>query len=72
MNPNKTSNGYYKLALTEVKELDLPDDPCNPDPDYKFQTCVKESLSSQVGCRSRWDKLSQPDRPECTQMEQYM
>ena len=72
INPNTTICHYYRIVLTEINELNLPADPCNPDPDYQFQTCVKESLSSQVGCRSRWDKLSQPDRPECTEMEQYM
>ena len=71
MHPNKTSKTYYRLALTEVHELDLPADPCNPDPDYQFQACVKESLSSQVGCRSRWDTLSDQDRPLCTEMKQY-
>ena len=64
INPNTTLGHYYRIALTEVNEL-------NPDPDYKLQTCVKESLSSQVGCRSKWDKLSHADRPECTEMEQY-
>ena len=44
-----TPNRYYKLKLTEVEELDLPEDPCNTDPDYNFQACIKESLSSQVG-----------------------
>ena len=71
INPNTTLSHYYRLALTEVEELDLPADPCNPDPDYKFQACVKESLSSQVGCRSRWDTLSDQDRPVCTEIEQY-
>ena len=48
-----TPNYYYKLFLTEVEELDLPEDPCNTDPDYNFQACMKEILSSQVGCRTK-------------------
>ena len=69
--PNNTSSHYYNLALTEVEELDLPEDPCNTDPDYNFQACIKESLSSQVGCRTRWDRWSHKDMPLCTNMEQF-
>ena len=71
MNPNKTANHYYRLALTEVEELDLPADPCNNDPAYNFQACVRESLSSQVGCRLKWDRLSDQERPVCSKMDQY-
>jgi hypothetical protein len=69
--PNETKSYYYGLALTEMEELDHPEDPCNPDQDYNFQACVKESLSRQVGCRTKWDRWSQPGRPLCTQMDQY-
>ena len=71
VNPNSTPSHYYRLALTEVEELNLPEDPCNTDPGYNFQTCVKESLSSQVGCRLSWDLWSDQDCPLCTHMEQY-
>ena len=69
--PSKTSSHYYRLFLTEVEELDLPEDPCNPDPSYSFQACVRRSLSSQVGCRTRWDRWSHKDMPLCTQVEQF-
>ena len=55
---NKTENFYHDLMLTEVLELDLPEDPCNTDPGYDFQACFKRSLSSQVGCRTRWDRCT--------------
>ena len=54
-----------------MEELDLPEDPCNTDPDYNFQACVRESLSSQVGCRTKWDRWSHKDIPLCTEMEQF-
>jgi hypothetical protein len=71
IHPNETESSYYHLTLNEVEELDLPEDPCNPDRDYNFQACIKKSLSRQVGCRTKWDRWSQPDRPLCTQMNQY-
>jgi hypothetical protein len=71
IHPNETESYYNGLTLNDVEELDLPEDPCNPDRDYNFQACIKESLSRQVGCRTRWDRWSQPDRPLCTQMAQY-
>jgi hypothetical protein len=69
--PNETRNFYYRLALTEVEEVNIPSDPCNPDRDYNFQACIKESLSRQVGCRTKWDRWSRLDLPLCTTMEQY-
>ena len=47
----KTSAGYshvYRLELTEMNELNVPNDPCNPNPHYNFRTCVKQSVSKQV------------------------
>jgi hypothetical protein len=69
--PNETNSHYYRIALTEVEELDVPEDPCIPARDYNFQACIKESLSRQVGCRTKWDRWSQPGRPLCTRMDQY-
>ena len=34
---NKTANHYYPIVMAEVKELDLPQDPCNDDEGYDFQ-----------------------------------
>ena len=39
---------FYQLDLTEVNELDQPQDPCNSSPDYNFQKCITESVSSKV------------------------
>ena len=71
IDPNTTANYFHYLILTEVEELDLPADPCNNDPAYNFQACVRESLSSQVGCRLKWDRLSDQERPVCSKMDQY-
>ena len=51
LNPSATSNSWHFLKLTEVEELDTADDPCNDDPNYDFQRCVTESLSSEVSCK---------------------
>ena len=45
INPNLTLNYYHFLIVTNVEELDLPGDPCQPGPDYIYQTCFKQSLS---------------------------
>ena len=34
---NKTANHYYPIVMTEVKELDLPQDPCNDGEEYNLQ-----------------------------------
>jgi hypothetical protein len=37
ISPNKTESHYYRFGLTAVEELDLPADPCNPDPLWSKQ-----------------------------------
>jgi hypothetical protein len=69
--PNETRSTFYKITLTEMEKLDFPEDPCNLDREYHFQTCIKESLSRQVGCRTKWDRWSQARWPLCTTMDQY-
>ena len=69
--PNVTPSHYWRIRLTEVEELDHPLHPCNTDPDFNFQACVRESLSRQVGCRTKWDRWSPQDIPLCHTLEQY-
>ena len=51
LNPNITGRVYYRISLTMVEELNLTDDPCNPDLEYNFRACINEYLSSEVGCK---------------------
>ena len=44
---------YYRLALTEVNELDLPADPCNTDPDNRFHACIRRNISGQVSFQEK-------------------
>ena len=37
---NKYGSHYYPMVLTEVEELDLPQDPCNKDEKYNFQVFI--------------------------------
>ena len=37
LDENKLESYFYTLLLTEVKELNLPQDPCNQDEKYNFQ-----------------------------------
>ena len=34
---NKSESHFYPMVLTEVEELNLPQDPCNEDEKYNFQ-----------------------------------
>ena len=34
--------------ISKVQELNLPEDPCNPDPDYNFFTCVQKNTTEKV------------------------
>ena len=69
--PNRTANLYHRLALVDRLELNVPDDQCVEDSAYNFQTCVKETLASRVGCRTEWDRVTSQNRPMCKTIEQY-
>ena len=59
---------FYYLVLTEVKELNVPDDPCNEDQDFNFNQCIKEYISKTVGCRTKWENNSYPI---CTSVDDF-
>ena len=61
----------YAFSLTEVKEINVPDDPCNEDSEYNFRKCIKESFSRRVGCRTKWDNLQNNDLPLCASIKQF-
>ena len=61
----------YSFALTEVEELNIPDDPCNEDPDYNFRKCLKESFTRRIGCRTKWDDVQLKDLPLCASITQF-
>ena len=66
---NGTEKSYYfPIALTEVEELDVPHDHCNTDPNYNFGTCVKDSFSRKVGCRTKWVNT---DLDTCSTVQQF-
>ena len=61
----------FAFALTEVEELNVPEDPCNEDPDYNFQRCINERFSKRVGCRTKWDNGQDKDLPLCASIKQF-
>ena len=61
---------YYMITLTKHKRLNLDERPCEEDPSYNFNTCIKEKLSENVGCRLSWDRWSQQEREICTADQQ--
>ena len=62
---------FYKITLTKHKRLNLEGRPCEEDPMYNFNSCVKEKLSANVGCRLSWDKWSDQAREICTTDQQF-
>lgn len=57
---DQTGVAYHYLYLEPVRheKMNRPEQPCNPDKGYKFNSCVKERVSSVVGCRLPWDRLT--------------
>ena len=47
------------------EKLNLPKNPCEPDPDYNFGHCVDKSVMARVGCQPKWSRVSMEDMPLC-------
>ena len=59
---NKSASHYYPMVMTEVKELDLPQDPCNEDEKYHFQVFILLSSRHATGRyrrRASWGASAQ-------------
>ena len=41
-------SSVYRLTLTEVHKLNRLSSPCNDDPDFNFESCLKQSVSEKV------------------------
>ena len=45
--------------------------PCNDDRNYNFRTCVNSKMSGEIGCRRKWDFLSDKKLPLCNNISQF-
>ena len=68
---NSMSNHYQEITLIKHKRLNLDHQPCEEAKDYRFTTCVMESLAAKVGCRRPWDNWTRIDRAICTERDQF-
>ena len=64
------SNVYKYISVTKHMKMNQKNNPCNEDPDYNFQLCVRNSLTSKVGCRLPWDLWSSSEFPLCSEIDQ--
>ena len=51
---NKLSSFFLELVRRE--RLNRAENRCNPDADYKFTRCIKQSFIDVIGCKLPWDK----------------
>ena len=47
---NDDCSSYFPTTLTEHHELNTLQDPCVQDTNYRFTTCIKDSINAKVGC----------------------
>ena len=68
--PSKDCNSYFTLALTERRELNTKEDPCELRPGYSFVSCIEESIAEQVGCVLEGGK-AKSEKDQCHSVDQY-
>ena len=57
------------LSVTEHIDLDRKSSPCNDDPDFNFQLCVRKSLARKIGCKLPWDLWTSDHFPVCSDID---
>jgi hypothetical protein len=57
------------ISLTEHIDLDRESSPCNDDPDYDFQLCVRKSLVRKIGCKLPCDLWISDLFPVCSKID---
>ena len=68
--PSKDCNSYFTLALTERRELDTKEDPCEMRENYSFVSCIEDSIAEKVGCVLEGGK-AKSEKEQCNSAEQY-
>ena len=43
----------------------MPNNPCEPNPEYIFGQCVEEKIMRNVGCQPPWRRFTVEELPEC-------
>ena len=61
----------YEMIIVQHDNLDLPSKPCHPSPSYSLTSCIKETLSRDIGCRLPWDSQTEDRLPKCHHLDQY-
>ena len=60
---------FLPIVVTERRNINRPEQPCEEDLDYDFMSCVMNSVVAKVGCRFPWDETSHHKFPVCESLE---
>ena len=63
MDDSKAQLVYIKAVYHQM--MDKPEHRCESTESYSFTACIKNSLSTMIGCRLEWDGWSSRDIPVC-------
>ena len=57
------------ISVTKHLELNRESSPCNDDPEYDFQDCVRKKLVRKIGCKLTWDLWTSDLVPVCSEID---
>ena len=58
---------YYKMRVVRRRNIKN----CQPNPHYKFTSCLVTSVSLKVGCRQPWDVWTAGNMSNCSTLDQF-
>ena len=70
MDDKQTQSVFLKTTYHTM--MNRPDQPCDSSESYSFTACIKNSISTKIGCRMEWDSWRSRDIPLCTTVEQLV
>ena len=70
MDDNLSQLVYIKAVYHQM--LDKPEHRCESTELYSFTACIKNSISTRIGCRLEWDAWSSTDIPVCKSRGQLL
>lgn len=67
---NEIGNFWLYIEKIDHIHMNTPKHPCQESRAYSFTACIRNHLSTKVGCRLKWDTWSDPSHPLCSKVEQ--
>ena len=61
----ESGSKYVYLKAIRHEKLNLPSNPCEPDPEYSMADCIQKGIITKAGCQPHWRRVTVDEMPVC-------